>query len=75
MNLKKLEQKAQKQCDEFNAKYPIGTKMYLIDDSGQPHIIETYGSASVISCSAVGWATSEEKHWGSYLLERFKPIV
>jgi hypothetical protein len=63
------------QCDRFNEKYPIGTKMYLIDDDGQPHVIETYGKASVIGGDAVGWATSETKHWGSYLLERFKPIL
>lgn len=75
MNWEKKKRKAQQQCDDFNAKYPVGTEMYLIDDFGQTHIIKTYAPASVISCEASGWATSETQHWGSYLLERFKPIV
>lgn len=75
MNIEKQKQKAQKAADEFNSKYSVGTKMHLIDDFGQAHVIETYAKASVVSCQAVGWATSDEKHWGSYLLERFKPIL
>ena len=75
MNIEKLKLKAQKEADDFNVKYPVGTRMYLVDDFGQPHVIETYALASVISCQAVGWATSDTKHWDSYLLERFKPIL
>jgi len=75
MNLKALEKRAQKQVDEFNAKYPVGTEMYLIDDEGQHHIVKTYEAACVVSCSAVAWARSETKNYRAYLIERFKPIT
>lgn len=75
MKLEKQKIRAQKKADEFNLKYPVGTEMYLIDDFGQPHVVKTYAKASVVSCEAVGWATSDTKHWGSYLIERFKPIL
>lgn len=74
MKLEIQKQRAQIKADKFNVKYPVGTKMRLLDDFGNYHTITTYGKASVISCQAVGWATSNTHHWGSYLLERFKPI-
>jgi hypothetical protein len=74
MKLETEKKHAQKAVIKFNDKYPVGTTMHLLDDFGNLHVIQTYAPASVISCQAVGWATSETQHWGSYLLERFKPI-
>jgi hypothetical protein len=75
MKLETQKKRAQIKVDKFNEKYPVGTTMHLLDDFGNLHMIKTYAPASIMSCQAVGWATSEKQHWGSYLLERFKPII
>jgi len=74
VNWEAIKRKEQKKCDKFNAKYPVGTTMHLEDDFGNLHIIKTYAPASLVSAGATGWATSEKQHFGSYILERFKPI-
>lgn len=63
----------QKQCDEFNAKYKVGTKGYLHMDSGEKKPTHTRSEAQVLSGhSAVVWVNGVS---GCYLLDRFKPEV
>lgn len=61
----------QKQCDEFNAKYKVGTKGYLHTDSGEKKPTHTTSEAQVLSGhSAVVWVNGVSS---CYLLDRFEP--
>lgn len=66
-NLKKL----QKTCDDWNAKYPVGTAVVLKADGGQNVATKTRSEASILSGhSAVIWL---EGISGCYLLDRVTP--
>ncbi len=68
---KKLAQ-LQKQCDDFNARIPIGSAVKLTKDLG--HVVETKtrSEAQVLSGhSAVVWLESERGCWE---IERVAPL-
>ncbi len=62
----------QQACDAFNAKYPVGTPVYLLKDNGDVVETATRSAAQILSGhSAVIWL---EDVSGCYLLERVRPI-
>ena len=66
-----MSDKLQKQCDNFNAKYKLGTKGWLHMDSGEAKATCTRSEAQVLSGhSAVIWVKGVS---GCYLLDRFEP--
>lgn len=67
-NLKKLQQ----QCDDWNAKHSVGTKVVLTKDSGERFPTKTRSEAQVLSGhSAVVWLEGVS---GCYLLNRVEPM-
>lgn len=62
----------QKQCDAFNARYPVGTKGKLRKDDGTQFETTTRSIAQVLGGhSAVVWLEGVR---GCYLLSRFRPL-
>lgn len=57
-------------CDVFNIAFSVGDTMLLEDDFGTDHEIILTGEAKLISNEAAAWASG----FGSYKLDRFKPI-
>ncbi len=63
----------QRQCDAFNARYPVGQKVSVRKDAGDGLITRTRSKAEVLSGhSAVIWLDGIS---GCYLLDRVTPIV
>ncbi len=63
----------QRQCDEFNATNPPGTKVIVQLDSGEVAYTTTRSAAEVLSGhSAVVWLDGIR---GCYLLDRVVPVA
>lgn len=63
----------QKQCDDFNARFPVGQPVTVRKDNGEGVTTLTRFPAEVLSGhSAVIWL---ENISGCYLLDRVTPIV
>jgi hypothetical protein len=63
----------QRQCDEFNARYPVGQTVSIRKDGGDGIITKTRSEAQVLSGhSAVIWLDDVS---GCYLLDRVTPIT
>ena len=63
----------QRECDDFNARYPVGQKVSVRKDAGDGQITTTRSAAEVLSGhSAVIWL---EGISGCYLLDRVTPIT
>jgi len=63
----------QKQCDDFNARFPIGQKVTVRKDNGEGVVTTTRSRAEVLSGhSAVIWLDGIS---GSYLLNRVTPLT
>lgn len=67
MKLETMNKKAQKLCDDFNKKCPVGSAVFVELDSGEKKQTVTTSEAQVMSCSAVIWL---EGIRGAYSLER-----
>lgn len=66
-------QAPQRQCDQFNARYPVGQRVTLRKDGGEGVVTVTRSKAEVLSGhSAVIWL---EGVAGCYLLDRVTPLV
>jgi hypothetical protein len=64
--------KLQKQCDDWNAKYPVGRMVIAELDSGEVRITRTRSRAQVLSDhTPVIWL---ESFAGAYLLTRVKAV-
>ena len=60
----------QKQCDDWNKKYPIGTEVILTDDLGQKHQTKTTSAADLLGGhTPVIWT----EYRPCYLLTRIQP--
>lgn len=63
----------QRQCNQFNDRYPIGQAVTLRKDSGEGISTKTRSEAEVLSGhSAVIWLEGVS---GCYLLDRVTPMV
>jgi len=63
----------QRQCDEFNARYPVGQSVTVRMDDGSGRSTTTRSEAQVLSGhSAVIWLDGIA---GCYLLDRVTPVV
>lgn len=63
----------QKQCDQFNARFPVGTRVMLRKDNDDTLVTHTISEARVLSGhSAVIWVKGVA---GCYLLDRVTPIA
>jgi hypothetical protein len=63
----------QKQCDAFNARYPVGQRVSVRKDAGDGQLTTTRSKAEVLSGhSAVIWLDGIS---GCYLLDRVTPIL
>lgn len=63
----------QRQCDDFNRRYPVGQRVALKRDGGDVVLTTTRTTAGILSGhSAVIWL---EGISGCYLLDRVTPIV
>jgi len=61
----------QRECDDFNLRYKLGTPGWLNMDSGERKATHTTSRAQVLSGhSAVVWVKGVS---GCYLLDRFEP--
>ena len=66
-------QALQRQCDDFNARYPVGQAVSVRKDGGDGVLTKTSSEAQVLSGhSAVIWL---EDIRGCYLLDRVTPIT
>lgn len=65
--------KLQRQCDDFNARYPVGQRVSLRKDGGEGIVTTTRSAAEVMSGhSAVIWLEGVS---GCYLLDRVTPLT
>ncbi|WP_324694567.1 hypothetical protein [Novosphingobium sp. RL4] len=63
----------QQQCDDFNARFPVGQKVTVRRDDGEGVITNTRSRAEVLSGhSAVIWLDGIS---GCYLLDRVTPLT
>lgn len=63
----------QKQCDTFNARFPVGQSVSVRKDDGAGVLTQTRAPAEVLSGhSAVIWL---EGISGCYLLDRVTPVI
>ncbi len=63
----------EKQCANFNARYPVGTRVTVGRDAGDVEITATRSKAEVLSGhSAVIWLDGIS---GCYLLDRITPVA
>ncbi len=63
----------QRQCDDFNQRYPVGQRVSVRKDSGEAIVTATREPAEVLGGhSAVIWL---EGITGCYLLARVSPIM
>lgn len=59
--------------DAFNAKYPVGTKVFVKRDNGEGQVTTTRSKADVLSGhSAVIWLDGIS---GCYLLDRVSAVI
>lgn len=66
------QQALQKQCDDFNSRYPIGQSVSVRKDGGDGVLTTTRSEAQVLSGhSAVIWLVGIS---GCYLLNRVTPV-
>jgi len=63
---------AQVRSDEWNARYPIGTEVLLVDDYGDTTRTETRGTAYVLGEHTAVIAVEGRK--GCYMLSRIRPL-
>ncbi|NIJ07201.1 hypothetical protein FHS31_000797 [Sphingomonas vulcanisoli] len=66
-------QQLQQQCDDFNARYPVGQAVSMRHDAGDERVTKTRSKAEVLSGhAAVIWLEGVS---GCYLLDRITPLV
>lgn len=65
--------KLEKQCADFNARYPVGQRVSIRKDGGDGFVTTTLSKAEVLSGhSAVIWLADVR---GCYLLDRITPLI